>query len=680
MSYFILRNGTPRSIHFGTDDQSLTELVPTPVETPIHLPIMYGFFSRGDENNSYMVLGDSLFSMYGRDALELDSAYTTFNTPYMALFNNLANAMYVQRLRPDDAETATARLYVEVVAAKVPVYERDEFGGLVLDSQGKPVQTGTKDGHLFIWHVIEFPKVEGVVQGVKQGTVYQGTRVGSDGKKSMLYPILDLAAGSFGKFGSNTGFRLSCPNAKSGNGVNSDMVNDVGARVYTIQFVERTEAGASPSILRDLDGATNVSFCFKPGAYYRDMKLTLDYQRVVLPAYRKMNPANGLPPTLGPVSDFYVYQDHLETVLAIAAADVGETDIYKVDIFTGVDMDGNPYNGLVVDSGANGGAVFTEANTHYLQGGSDGTMGNEQYDKLVRRELANFGNGTVTWKDMSRYPVTAFWDSGFSTETKAEMAQLTKLPNLHVESALHVFGSKAYDMQTENAMRNYVSSIIRSIPESERYGTPSVRASITGHSMLLNDVSYYERVPGNYPLARMVAQYMGAGEGKFKAANRFNRGELTIIDDGYDINLTYKEDDTYDADWKAGMNNIRNFDQYRQHFPAVRGCYPYDRSILTGFIPSFIVAHLNIVAHRVWNEVSGAQGYTDAELVQMVNEKITAKTSGRYDGIVDITPEAYFTAEDKANGFSIHIKIHMTGDVMDTVGQFTIVAHRRSEA
>ena len=178
----------------------------------------------------------------------------------------------------------------------------------------------------------------------------------------------------------------------------------------------------------------------------------------------------------------------------------------------------------------------------------------------------------------------------------------------------------------------------------------------------------------------MVAQYMGAGEGKFKAANRFNRGELTIIDDGYDINLTYKEDDTYDADWKAGMNNIRNFDQYRQHFPAVRGCYPYDRSILTGFIPSFIVAHLNIVAHRVWNEVSGAQGYTDAELVQMVNEKITAKTSGRYDGIVDITPEAYFTAEDKANGFSIHIKIHMTGDVMDTVGQFTIVAHRRSEA
>ena len=680
MSYYILRNGTPRSIHFGTDDQSIPELVPTPVETPIHLPLMYGFFSRGDEKDSYMVLGDSLFTMYGRDALDLDSDYTTFNTPYMALFNNLANAMHVQRLRPDDAKTATARLYVEVLAAQTPVYQRDELGGLVLDSAGKPIPTGTKAGHEFIWHIIEFPEVEGVVQGIKQGTVYQGSRIGSDGQKSMLYPIADLPAGSFGKYGSNTGFRLSCPNAKSGNGVNSDLINDVGARLYTIQFVERTEVGVSPTIIRDLDGATNVSFCFKPGAYYRDMKLTLDYQRVIMPAYRKMNPANGLPPTLGPISDFYVYQQHLETVLGIAAADVGETEIYKVDIFTGVDIDGNPYNGLVVDSGAKGGAVFTETNTHYLQGGSDGTMGNEVYDKLVRRELSNFGGGTVPWKDMSKYPITAFWDTGFSSDTKAEMAMLTKLPNLHVESATHVFGSQAYDMQTENAMRTYVSSVIRSIPESERYGTPAVRASLCGHSMLLNDVAYFERVPGNYPLARMVAQYMGAGEGKFKPSYRFNRGELTIIEDGYDINLTYKENEAYEADWKAGMIGIRNFDQYRQNYPAIRSCYNNDRSVLSGFFPSFIVAHLSLVAHRAWNEVSGAQGYSDAELIQMVNEKITAKTEGRYDGLVDITPEAYFTAEDKSNGFSIHVKIHMSGDVMDTVGQFTIVAHRRSEA
>lgn len=681
MSYYILRNGTPRSIHYGTDDESLTELVPTPVETPIHLPVMYGFFSRGDENNSYMVLGDSLLSMYGRDALDLDSAFTTFNTPYMALFNQLANPMHVQRLRPDDAESATARLYVEVLAAQVPVYQRDPLGGLVLDSAtNKPIQTGTKAGHELIWHIIEFPVVEGGGSGIKQGTVYQGTRVGSDGKKSTLYPIIDMPAASFGAYGSNTGFRLSCPNGKSGNGVNSDLIDAVGARLYTIQFVERTDAGSSPSIIRDLDGATNVSFCFKPGAYYRDMKLTLDYKRVILPAYRKMNPVNGLPPTLGPISDFYVYQDHLETVLKIAAADVGVTDIYKVDIFGGLDVNGNPYNGLLVDSGAHGGVVFTETNTHYLLGGSDGTMGNDAYDELVRRELSTFGSGIVPWKDMSKYPVTAFWDTGFSSETKAEMAQLTKFPNIHVEAALHVYDAEAYDMQTEIAMRNYVSSIIRAIPESDRYGTPAVRATIVGHSMLLNDVAYFERVPGNYPLARMVASYMGAGEGKFKAANRFNRGELTVITDGYDINLTYKEDDTYDADWVAGVTTIKNYDQYRQNYPAIRSCYPYDRSVLTGFIPSFVVAHLNIIAHRVWNEVSGAEGVTNAELIKMVNEKITARTEGIYDGIVDITPEAYFTAEDVSNGFSIHVKIHMYGDVMDTVGQFTIVAHRRSEA
>ena len=152
----ILRNGSPQPVFYGTDDQSIPPLVPEPVVSPIHQPLMFTFASRGDHKNAYTALGDSLLSMYGRDVVDVTSDYATFNTPFLQMFNEEANAMMVQRLVPDDASTATLRLYAEVYVDKVPVYERAADNSVVYGTNGKPVQLSEKDGVRIIWRLAPF--------------------------------------------------------------------------------------------------------------------------------------------------------------------------------------------------------------------------------------------------------------------------------------------------------------------------------------------------------------------------------------------------------------------------------------------------------------------------------------------------------------------------------------------
>lgn len=679
MASTILRNGSPQPVFYGTDDQSIPALVPEPVVTPIHLPLIFTFAERGDHKNAYTVSGDSLYSMYGRTVTELDNAYTTFNTPFTKMFNELANAMMVQRVVPDDATSASLRLYAETYVAKVPVYQRGDDNAIVYDSEGKPVKLSEKDGLVIIWHVGQIT----AVAPYKQGVIYTGTIVGSDSKKSMIYPICDLPASFIGGKGSDIGFRLSCPNAKSATPLDSAIVSAIGARILTIQFVEREDATSSPTITRTLDGAASVSFSFKKNAYYRDMRLTLDVNKVLVKAYRNMNPSTGLPPDLGPIESFYVYDNNLTTVLTQANAKLDQgfgTDVHMVDIFTGLDVEGNPYNGLVVDAGTKGGEVFTEAHTHYLLGGSDGTMDNNTFDALVRKEMLSFGSGTVNYLDIAKYPCSFLWDSGFSTETKRACCMfIAERPDTNFVQSTHVWSRGQNDMQTENSMKIALAAFARAYPESQRYGTPCCRATIVGHSFLLNNSEYSEYVPLTYSLARMTAQYAGAGISKFNSSYRFDRGELAVITEGYDLNLTYKTPAAYSSDWETGLINARSFDTYRYFFPALNTVYSNDRSVLHGYLVAVIIGDLERIAATVWRETTGSSSMTQAELVKMVNEKIIEKTEGKYDGVVDIVPNAYFTAQDLSNGYSITVDIHLYGEVIKTVHKYTIVAHRRAD-
>ena len=107
--------------------------------------------------------------------------------------------------------------------------------------------------------------------------------------------------------------------------------------------------------------------------------------------------------------------------------------------------------------------------------------------------------------------------------------------------------------------------------------------------------------------------------------------------------------------------------------------YDEDRSILNNWLVAPIIGNLEYLSEQVWAEMSGVSDMTDNQIAKMVRDKLILKTEGRFDGVVNLGFEPYFSDEDKANGNTISIKIHVYGAVMKTVFKTTIVAHRFQE-
>lgn len=678
MSTTIIANGSPQAALYGIDDQSVPPLVLAPVTTAIHTPIIFDFASKGPTDDAFAVSGDNLFKLYGKDVIDEKGPYATFNTPFLKMFNEQANTIMFQRVVNDDATSGSLRSYTEVVKTEVDEYERNPDGS-VKYSDGEPVVKGKMQGIKLIHRVGNFT----ADAGFKQAKPIEGSIIGTGDEKSTIYPMWDLPAPWIGASANNIGYRLSCLNKYTPTPVNSDMVDKTKSRMFELQFVERTVPGVSPSITRSLTGQTSVMFSFKEEAYYQPLRMDLGIDDVVMPSYRNLQPAAGLPPEYGPVEDFYVYRNNLETILNEIKAVIDPTgekisDIYEIDFLSGLDLDGNPYNGLVIDDGELGGEIFSSSHEHYLSGGSDGTMGNDAYDLLVRKEMEAFGVGTVNYLNILKYPCSWLWDSGFSVDTKETLCNfMGRLKNTNVVLSTHVYNQGVNDQATEDALKIALSGMLRAHPESTKYGTGAVRGHVHGHSFKLNDSKYKEYVPATYALAKKTAKFAGAQDGKLKPEFKFTRGELAIIDEGTDINLTYKPQSVYSSDWENGLINIRSYDQYRYFYPALYSVYQTDRSILKGFFNAMIAADLEMVATRVWAAMSGVSDMTNGQIIKAINQKITAAVAGKYAGIVTIVPEAYFSPEDLSNGFSVSINIYMYGNVPNTVHKYTIVAKRQ---
>lgn len=673
------RNGAPQAVYYRTDDQSVPVYVATPVEVPIHLPWTLDFASRGDHKDCYLVLGDSALQMYGSDFFDLDSTFATFQKPFTKMLNEEANAQFVQRLVPQDAAQATLRFYVEKVKEIVPIYQRSAGGELELDeTTGLPIKIDEREGLKLIWRKGAFP----ADAPVRRGKAYKGSITGVGGVKSDITPMIDMPCSWFGKNGSNIGAYLSCPNGKSNVPVDPTVVEGLGARVYQIRFGERAAADLSPQFLRTLGGGTAVSFSLKKGAYYRPMRQSYDYRQTVLQGYRNMFPAANTIPQLGPIEDFYVYDsfvEQLQVEIAEASQDQNLIDNpWMVDIFTGLDVYGDPYDGLIVDNGLEGGEVLSEEHIHYLAGGSDGTTDAATLDTLVREELEVFGSGTVNYLNMQRYPFKFLWDSGFTTDTKKALCNfMGRRPDTITVLSTHVAGRRANDEATEAAMSVALASFLRAHPESMRYGTPAMRGAVVGHSYVLNDPSWVDRVPLTYTLAKFFARYAGSQDHRFDADFRFDRGELAIIEDGHDINLSWKTPEAYANDWDYGLINVRSFDTYRYTFSAARTVYVEDRSICAGLLTATVIADCEQIAGQVHVEMMGDQSHDNGQREKMAENKIIQKTNGIYDTVADITADAYHTEADLADGYSMHIDIGVAGSPVHTVHKYTIRATRR---
>lgn len=706
MSSVSITSSLPRVVLRGIKDNSGR---PQPLEEealPIHLPLFPLFAEWGPEDDAILVGGNGFAATFGSKSFEERSPYFTHQSMLAKRVISNANMAFVRRLVPADANFARLRLALDVVETKVPVYERNPDETYRYDSSGMLVETGeTIDGVQARWVLIPIGvndsgttgatgagsslNLNGFAQadadtGFGQAVPGDGFLVGEDGRPSTLYPIMDIEARFPGAKGNNIGIRIAAPTLRSTVVQDADLVEQMGAFIYRMWMIRRDDALSTPTIISNLYGEQYTSFCFRENTVDRATDKEYFIDDVVLSSYESSNPEEAT--GYGPLKRILPYHDNIETVLQLiygyekshgTVVSMVDREHHAVNLFTAVSATGVPYYSYQLMGPSAGGVLFTETSNHWCTNGADGTMSAATYDQMVREELNVFGEGTVPYFDSAMYPFSCMYDSGFSIETKKAFANVLKRRDCWVVVSTQDVARPLNSPSEESSMAVALRAHFRAFPESEYFGTRTVRVLIVGHAGQVIDSKIKTPIPFTLALADKSSKYMGAATGYMNSQYEFDTAPGNIVSDFVGHNAIFKPEMARNRDWNNGLIFAQNFDRKSIFWPGLQTIYDDNTSILNSYFNMVIACNLTRIGERAWRRFTGDSKRANEVFVGLVDEYITEQTNGRYDGRVDVIPRSYYTAADEARGYSWHTDITFQGQGIKTVETLTIISERR---
>jgi len=700
-----IRNASPRPILRGINDLGGRTPVYEPEQIPTHLPLTYLFTERGPTTPELGV-GDFLARTYGSRTFDHRSEFVTHATPLANEHNAAGNAQLIQRLVPPGANPPSSlRLYADLSCDMLPVYERGPDGKFKLDDTGAKIPTGAMveacrikwtvkptildadDGRLLESgnpRLNESGEQRLLNTNVGKGIVRPGSMTNSAGEVSSLYPIMDFEAAYFGSYGDNLGIRFSAPTTESVNAVDDITIEEQRAYLFRLQFVEKSKNSSSAKVLETLFGERSVDFTFKDGVINPRTDKELSIDKAVVPAYSQ-EAVNGMPKIGAPIKQIHVYDANLDLILTTLAAkeatngnfSADPEDRHMLNIFSGHDYNNVPYESVRVVGPSEGGVILNENTTHYLGGGYDGVMNFSTFDLAVQHQVLNFGDLENKMLDSFMYPCSVIYDTGFTLETKkALFVPMGRRKDLYVVASTQDVSLPQNTPSQENSIATALRTAARMYPESEIYGTSTVRVLIIPGSGYLLNSTYKGLLPLTVEIGAKSAAYMGAGTGIWKENLAFDETPNNQVKMFKGTNATWKSVNARERDWEVGMSWAQTYDRQSLFFPAFQTAYDDDSSPLNSAINMIIAVELEKVAERAWRDLTGISSLTPGQFVERSNRLIENDVKRKFDGRVIIVPETNYTPADTQRGYSWSCNIHMYAPNMKTVGSFTIVSHR----
>ena len=665
----------------GINDQSRGQLEPVAEALPMHLPMVHLLCERGP-TTPVLGIGAALTSTFGEKTFDYTEAYANQATVMANTIMGQGNSIMVQRVVADDAKQARLRLCVEVVQAEVPQYQVTDDGAFVLDSEGQKIPTGDViPGHKLRWFTEEM--AEGELLG--QASQRAGDLAGVSEAVSTVYPVMEIPAHHVGKYGNNLGFRLYAPTTSSSVEVDGDIIDDQDAYLYRLQIVERASATSSPVVQQTLTSGQFVEFSLKDGVINPKLDTQLSFDRVVDQAYTDMDTSNGFPAVYGPFGQIEVYKNNIQNVLDLlwsaeeSFVTSGE-DAHRLNFMSGVDYDNAAYKTFEVVGPAEGGILLSETATHYLKGGDDGDLSWATFDRLVGEDVANFENSEHNLMDDATYPISAYWDPGYSLDTKRKLLTPIGLrKDIYVVLSTQDVSEDQNTVAEDSSIGVALRTAARLYPESAFYGTATCRCIVVEQAGTLNGGNFNGLVPQTVDLAQKVATFMGAASGVATAGRGFDQSPTNQISLLRGLNNTYKTARVRNADWNNGMVWSQAYDRRSFFYPAIQTVYDDDTSVLNSAINMMFFTELEKVCQRVWRDLSGNSKLTNAQFIERSNALIAQRTVGRFDGRLTVVPETFLTEDDTNRGYSWSCNINAYGNNMKTVGTFTVNAFRSED-
>lgn len=706
---YTIRNAAPRAILRGIKDESGHPPVYEPDFIPTHLPHVFLFTQKGP-TIPQLTVGNRMIEMYGLKSFEYRTKYTTHQTVLANVVKAEGNYLMVQRVVPPGANPpAGLRLCIDWMPEELPIYERAVDGKYKLDENGDRIETGeTIEGYVFRWFImplldedddgrylednsprlLENGEARIINTTLGTGVASNGYMTNSAGEQSTVYPIMDLEAMDFGDYGNNLGFRLYAPTSETELEADVTTIEEQNAYLYRMTFVEKDEATQTPRILENLWGEKFVEFSFKEGVVNNRINKELFIDYAVLPTFEQ-EAVGGFEEIRAPFGKLHIYHTFFQDILSklhekeavLGTVPDGDDYIHLVNPFTGHDYHNIPYSSVKILGPADNGILLTSNSSYYCNGGYDGIMTPETFDLAVRYQLQNYGNLDAKVLDSAVYPQSVLYDSGFTLETKkAFFKPIGVRKDIWVVVATQDVSKRQNTPSEESSMAIALKTAARMYPESEIYGTATCRAIVHGQSGYLMDSPYKGLLPLTIEFAQKCAKYMGSGTGVWNAGRAFDMPFNNHVKLFKGVNAEWLSPNVRSRDWDNGLVWVQNYDRRSLFWPGIQTVYDDDTSVLNAAANMMIAVELEKVAERTWRDLTGISYLSPERFIELSDRIIKQRVEGRFDSRVIIRPETFFTQNDEQRGYSWSCNIHMYAPNMKTVGTFTIVAHRITDA
>ena len=706
-----ITNGAPLVLFRGTEDQSERQVSVEATPRPQHLPLFILQTERGSLKPS-IVLGGNRDLMYGATSFSETGIYTNHQTIGSNIASAAANAHMIWRV--SNGDYASLVLSLEVTPVDVPLYQRGTDGKYLVDAVtgalvpvvGDPVVPG----HLLRWVVSDNG---GVDVGTQATSTYTQAGMGND---TTVYPILELRVADPGAYGNNIGLRLYA-DTRSGAIDTVAMVHNK-AFPYRLSLMSRANATASPSFTPTISNERNLAVTFSPTSVIRPSGIqTSTYVKTVLGSQYGNTTDTRYPLRYSPFGDtVHVYQSNIDTILAA----IGQTELNYLTAnptaVTGLDTDmlqevggfgllnivsakdhtDVPYYTCVLDEAELPGSSvrLTQFTTVYARGGADNLMSVEDYEQAVVDIIARYADCSDEVQDIARRPESIFYDTGFTLDTKLELAPFISMrPDLCLVLSTHedsrqirgyvgsapVGESRTLTMSEEVAIASVLQNRVRLIPESEFYGTPTMRAIIFAGSGVLRNSEWRGRVPVTMDMLYKACRYMGAANARWNRAERFSRAPGNIMTLLEDITIPWVPVENRVRNWDVGINMALSYNEQFMAMPSQQTVYPDDTSILNNWLPTLAIAYLNKICHAAWREYRGVDDLSNVELITQINRFVSTRIDGIWDNRYLVIPDAEVTADDEQRGTSWHLNVQFGATSSRTIETVRITAYRRSD-
>lgn len=747
---------TPRMVYTGAKNVGLGQAVYEEIPLPQHLPHCY-FFSEMGPANPTLTTSEVFYERYGRKTTDPAHPYFNHATGMLNIFLDQGRTILAERVIPPNAKKAFLRLSVELIPTELPVYQRQADGRFVYSynpttKMNEPVVDTSKPaiiGWRVVWHTditpystagnsaLQYGEAGGPINFRSGSTASNSDpsltlgKVAGSPTQSKLYAIFDVEVATFGKHGNRLGLSIQALTDTSDPAINETIYQYAKSVPYRLRIQRLADNMLLPDTIPALDGDDDIMMILKDNVVHPVEQTPLSFSKYFIKAYGDPNSLNS---KAGPFSRVKVYQDNLSKVLDFLTqgdavtdpshpvtgevayqtqyyAKGGDVDYsmpenrHMLNILTGVDAKGIPaFSFDVSHSDDFGGVRFDEDGIIYASGGDDGLV-LDQYghpdhlanlkllDEIVRQKALNYGISGPNLLNIARYPASAYYDSGYSVDTKYALMGITaRRKDVVVITGIHRVADFApaignapkvwgYVGQLEESEKRSVASNLYSnaqmIKESIVDGTGASRIAIIRGDSAPFDPRIPYNVPFTFDIAYKASQYMGSTSGDWDGRYAFDDETVKVLSyvgelDADENDLTEPQANRY---WDVGTAYPLYWDTQSLFWPYLRTVHAEPSSKMTSL--EFVFGTCTGVkeAYKVWAILVGSN-LEEEQFVERSNQMIMDRLNAakRFASKFRITVDTKITAADKKRKFSWTTEITYSGGDYKTVNVLKISA------